>query len=161
MNIPTPVSRVAEIVVMDVKEETLVYDLRVSKAHCLNHTAAFVWKSCDGRNTVPDICRLLEREYKVPVSEDFVWLALDQLRDSALLTDNFPSRANSTSASRREMLKRVGIVSMIAAPIVASIVAPVSTFAGGSCICMNPGNCLVQTTCPSTSNCNSLGICAP
>ena len=32
--------------------ETLVYDLRRHRAHCLNPAATLVWRCCDGRTTV-------------------------------------------------------------------------------------------------------------
>jgi hypothetical protein len=154
-----PIARTNEIVVLEVENETLVYDLRVSEAHCLNETAAFVWKNCDGSNTVTEIAGLIESRYKMPVDGDFVWLALDQLQERKLLADGFVDRSRLTS--RREMIKRVGMASVIAAPIIASVVAPNAAYAAVSCACVNPGACLTQTTCPSTVNCNGSGLCAP
>ena len=154
-----PTARMEEIVVLDANDETLVYDLRLNKAHCLNHTAALVWKSCDGSNTVVDICELLEKKYNARVTDDFVWLALDQLEDVGLLTNEFTGR--NRVGSRREMLKRIGLASMVAVPIIASVVAPRSAYASASCACVNPGACLTQTSCPSQVNCNGAGICAP
>lgn len=154
-----PVARTSEIVVLDVENETLVYDLRVSEAHCLNETAAFVWKNCDGRNTVEDISRLIHDQFNVTADGDFVWLALDQLQERDLLAGDYVERKNVTS--RREMLKKVGMAGIIAAPIIASVVAPSSAYGSVSCACVNPGACLTQTNCPSTVNCNGAGICAP
>jgi len=45
------------IVVQEMPDEVLVYDLDSNKAHCLNQSAALVWKSCDGTNTVGDIVK--------------------------------------------------------------------------------------------------------
>ena len=154
-----PTARTSEIVVLEVENETLVYDLRVSEAHCLNETAAFVWKNCDGSNTVSEIADLIRSRYKMPVDGDFVWLALDQLQERKLLADGFVDRSRLTS--RREMIKRVGMASVIAAPIIASVVAPNAAYGAVSCACVNPGACLTQTTCPSTVNCNGAGLCAP
>ena len=154
-----PTARMEEIVVLDAQDEALVYDLRSNKAHCLNSTAASVWRSCDGSNTVVDICGLLEEKYNARVTDDFVWLALDQLEDIGLLTGGLTR--HDRVGSRREMLKRIGLASMIAVPIIASVVAPRSAYAAASCACVNPGACLTQTTCPSQTNCNGAGICAP
>jgi hypothetical protein len=154
-----PVARTSEIVILEVENETLVYDLRVKEAHCLNETAAFVWKNCDGRNSVTDISQLMEKEFKSTITGDFVWLALDQLQERGLIADGHVARGPVTS--RREMIKRVGMASVIAAPIIASVVAPSSAYASVSCACVNPGACLTQTTCPSTVNCNGGGLCAP
>lgn len=154
-----PVARTSEIVILENEDETLVYDLRISEAHCLNKTAAFVWKNCDGKNTVADISTLLTEHYNDSVNGDFVWLALDQLQERGLLSEPLVDR--SKLPSRREMIKRVGMATVIAAPIIASVVAPNAAYAALSCACVNPGACLTQTTCPSQVNCNGSGLCAP
>ncbi len=43
-----PLARKADLVTKEVADEVLVYDLKSHKAHCLNQTAALVWKYCDG-----------------------------------------------------------------------------------------------------------------
>ncbi len=50
-----PVARKEGLVIQEMPDEVLVYDLDTNKAHCLNQTAAFVCKSCNGRNSVADI----------------------------------------------------------------------------------------------------------
>ena len=50
-----PVARKENLVIQEMPEEVLVYDMDTNKAHCLNRTAAFVWKSCDGKNSVAPI----------------------------------------------------------------------------------------------------------
>jgi len=154
-----PLARTSEIVVLEIKDETLVYDLRVTQAHCLNESAALVWRHCDGQTTVNEISQLIEAHYRNSAPEDFVWLALEQLQERELLDSDAVERVRPTS--RREMIKKIGIASVIAAPIIASMVAPSSVYAAGSCMCINPGACLTQTTCPSVVNCNPSGICAP
>ena len=154
-----PLARTGDIVVLETEGETLVYDLRVSKAHCLNETTASIWKLCDGVRTTSDISKLIGHQHKTSVNCDFVQLALDQLGERDLLADTVVDPAPLTS--RREMIKRISMASVIAAPIIASIVVPTSVHAAGSCRCVNPGACLVQTMCPSQVNCNGSGICAP
>ena len=154
-----PLARTSEIVVLEVEKETLVYDLRVNEAHCLNETAAFVWKYCDGRNTVSDLSDLVGKHYKIPAGGDYVMLALDQLGERGLLAERVIDPTRLTN--RREMIKRVAMASAVAVPIIASVVAPNSAYAAASCACVNPGACLTQTNCPSQVNCNGAGICAP
>jgi hypothetical protein len=155
----TPLARTSDIVVLEVQDETLVYDLRISQAHCLNETAASVWKHCDGKNTASDISKLIGLEHNTLVSDDFVQLALDQLWERSLLADGVVKAPSASS--RREMIKRVGMATVIAAPIVASILVPSSVHAAGSCSCGSPGACITQSMCPNTNNCNGSGICAP
>jgi len=66
-----PSARKTGLVVQDMPDEVLVYDLDSNKAHCLNKSAALVWKSCDGTKTVSDIVRLFESGSGEKVSEDF------------------------------------------------------------------------------------------
>ena len=55
-----PMARQNGLVVQEMPDEVLVYDLDTNKAHCLNQSAALVWKSCDGNNSVGDIVRQFE-----------------------------------------------------------------------------------------------------
>lgn len=154
-----PVARKEGLVIQETTQEVLVFDLTSNKAHCLNQTAAFVWKSCNGNNSIPEITRLFENETGVAVHEDLIWLAIDQLNEKNLL-ENEPA-SKFAGRSRREVIKKIGLATVVALPIVASLTAPTSALASTSCACVGPGDCLTQTTCPSTVNCNGSGICAP
>lgn len=158
-NPKNPIARNTGLVVQELPGEVLVYDLDANKAHCLNETAAFVWRSCDGTNSVADIVREFESNAHGRVSEDLVWLAIDQLQENGLMDVSTESRF--AGQSRREVLKKIGLASMVALPVIASLVTPQSALAAGSCGCINPGACLPQTSCPSTVNCNASGVCAP
>ena len=46
-----PLKREDDFVIVELPEETLVYDRQHTRAHCLNRTAAAVWRACDGRTT--------------------------------------------------------------------------------------------------------------
>jgi hypothetical protein len=153
-----PVARQDGLVMQKVLDELLVYDLRTDKAHCLNRSAALVWKLCDGTNSVDDIVRKFEATDGGKITEDFIWLALNQLHENRLLDSTLPPRF--TGQSRRELLKKIGYVSA-ALPLIASLVAPARMQSLSNCVCVNPGQCISMTTCPSTTNCNFIGICAP
>ena len=159
INSQVPVARKQGLVVQEMPEEVLIYDLDTNKAHCLNNTAAFVWKSCDGKNSVTDIAKMFETDTGKIVQEDLVWLAIEQLNDKNLLNGELAS--NFKGQSRRDVLKKIGFASMIALPIVASLAAPTSVLAVASCACANPGACAAQAGCPSTINCNGASVCAP
>ncbi len=154
-----PVARKEGLVIQETSEEVLVYDLTSNKAHCLNQTAAFVWKSCDGNNSIPEISKLLEKDSGAAIHEDLIWLAIDQLNEKNLLEKEMAS--SFAGRSRREVIKKIGLAAVIALPIVASITAPTSVLASTSCACVAPGDCITQTMCASTVNCNAMGICAP
>ena len=158
-NSQCPIARKSGLVVQEVPDEVLVYDLETNKAHCLNQSAAMIWKSCDGNTSVSDIAKLVENQAGGKVTEDFVWLAIDQLSENNLLEKEISSGFEGTS--RREVIKKIGLASMIAIPVIASLVAPQSAMAAASCGCVNPGACAAQAGCPSTTNCNINGLCAP
>jgi hypothetical protein len=154
-----PVARKSGLVVQEVPDEVLVYDLEANKAHCLNRTAAMVWKSCDGNRSVSDIARSVGAESGVNVSDDLVWLALDQLNESNLLEREV--RANFGGRSRREVIKTIGLSTMIAIPVIASLVAPQSAMASTSCNCTQDSECGLtgpNGQCPSRT-CNGIGRC--
>src|SRR5690348_5320233 len=77
-----PKARHKGLVVQEMPDEVLVYDLNTNKAHCLNDSAAAIWRACDGSNSVADIVNEFQRSGKGTVTEDFVWLALDQLQEN-------------------------------------------------------------------------------
>ena len=119
-----PTARENEIVIQELPDETLVYDLTTNKAVCLNPTSALIWRLCDGKNSIAEICDKLSDELRAPAEENVVYLALDQLRKEGLLANGTYVEDVFKSMSRREVIKEVGFVSAIALPFVASIVAP-------------------------------------
>ena len=160
-NSQRPIARKSGLVVQEVPDEVLVYDLESNKDHCLNQSAAMVWKSCDGNNSVSEIAKLVEGQAGGKVTEDFVWLAIDQLSENNLLEKAISPSFEGTS--RREVIKKIGLASMVAIPVIASLVAPQSALAASSCSCTAPASCgnAPNAGCPNTTRCNSSGLCAP
>jgi hypothetical protein len=160
-NSQCPVARKSGLVVQEMPDEVLVYDLNSNKAHCLNQTAAKVWKACDGNKTVSDIAAGFGKG-----NEDLVWLAIDQLSENELLEAGVVSKFKGQS--RRDVIKKIGLASIIAVPMVASLVAPQNALAAQSCNCVNPTQCTTGpngngrggTVCPAAT-CNGSGHCAP
>lgn len=145
-----PVARRNGLVVQEVPDEVLVYDLDSNKAHCLNKTAALVWKSCNGSNTISDISKLVESQAGGNVSGDIVWLAIDQLSENGLLETQINSKF--AGQSRREVIKKIGLASMVAIPVIASLVAPQNALAVGSCACSANSACAASlVSCPTTT----------
>jgi hypothetical protein len=131
-------------------DEVLVYDLERHKAHCLNHTAALVWKHCNGQTSVTEMVRMLEGEMKTPVPEDVVWLALQQLGKARLLAEQIHTPGGGKRMSRREVIRRLGWGAAVALPLVTSIVAPTAVEAA---TCLGSG-----AACTTGAQCCS-GLC--
>ncbi len=154
INPQTPMARKNGLVIQETTEEVLVYDLETDKAHCLNRTAAFVWKKCDGKTSVEEIVKQFEKQTGSRIEEDLVWLAIDQLSERKLLEKTVASKF--AGESRRSVLKKIGFASVIALPVIASLVAPTAVLAvacsgvqtASSC---GSGNCNRGTPC---SSCN-------
>ena len=54
-----PKARSEGIITKDIDGELLIYDRTCDRAHCLNGTAAAIWKLCDGRRSVAEIAAQL------------------------------------------------------------------------------------------------------
>ena len=149
INSQYPSARKSGLVVQEMPDEVLVYDLDTNKAHCLNETAAFVWKACDGKTSVSEIAEIVDTKSGARISEELVWLAIDQLSENNLLETEL--RADFAGQSRRDVIKKIGLASMVAIPVIASLVAPTSVLASTSCRCNSGQNqqCSNQV-CPST-----------
>ncbi len=154
-----PRLRAHDLVVHDLPDEVLVYDRRTDQAHCLNHTAALVWRACDGTRTPAEIARRLTTTLDTRVSEDLVLLALDQLDAFQLLEASGPT-PHFSALTRRQMVRTLGIAAAVAVPVVTSIVAPTPAQAA-TCIPANQP-CSPTVFCCSPLGCNnSSGKCRP
>ena len=153
-----PQLRQHRLVVDDLPDEVLVYDLDRHQAHCLNRTAALVWRSCDGQSTPADIARRLTAELDTPISTDLVLLALAQLESQHLLERDEAMPAHFAVLSRRQMVRRLGLAAAIAVPVVTSIVAPTAVQAA---TCNPPGApCSPTIACCSVLGCTG-STCGP
>jgi len=111
------------LVIQELPGELLIYNLSTDRAFCLNETSAFVWKQADGKKTVGEIKTLMENEFNAPVNEDLIWLALDQLGRNSLM--DTPAEEKFAGLSRREVVRRIGVSSLVALPVIASLATTV------------------------------------
>lgn len=169
-----PLGRKEDIVVQELNGEVLIYNLKDNKAFCLNETSALVWQLCDGNKSVSEISQAVGGKLNAPVSEDLVWLALDQLKNEKLLANSEEIVPDFNGVSRREVIKKIGLTSVVALPFVSSLVAPKAAQAaspappnqcntvvafntgfGGSC----PDNCVGQPCNGGQNTCAADGTC--
>jgi hypothetical protein len=145
------------LVIQELPGELLVYDMNRHKAHCLNQTAAFIWKRCDGKTPVPEIAARLGKEFNARGDEELIWLALDQLEKSHLLRGRVARPSGGKGVSRREVLRKAGLAAAVGVPLVTSILAP-TAHAQASCRPRDAA-CTANTQCCS-GNCRGNGTCA-
>jgi len=146
-----PRARREGLLVQELPDELLVYDLVRQKAHCLNQTAALIWNRCDGKTSVEQLVRILEKESKGPVDHAVVWMAFDQLSKAHLLKGRTRTWPGPSRISRRELIRRAGAAAAITLPLVSSIVAPDAVQAA---TCLPSGQ-----SCTTSSQCCS-GVCS-
>jgi hypothetical protein len=150
-----PRMREQRLVIDDLPDEVLVYDLDRHKAHCLNKTAAMVWRACDGHSSAAAISRRVTRDLRAPFSRDLVWLALRQLETLHLLEQSLSLPPQFLGMSRRQMIRNLGIAAAVAVPVVTSIVSPTPSQAA---TCAGRGESCLTKSCCSGLSCNG-GTC--
>jgi hypothetical protein len=115
-----PTARVDGLLVEEVDEELVIFDIERHRAHALNAPAATVWRTCDGTRG------LAELQETSGLSEDAVRLAVAQLVDRNLLAET-----SAPGFSRRAVLRGGAIAGAVglALPVIQSIVAPTPAMA--------------------------------
>ncbi|MGE3803625.1 MAG: PqqD family protein [Gemmataceae bacterium] len=144
----------------ELPDEVVVFDRARNQAHCLNRIAACVWRHCDGRNSVPAIAAQVQRELKVAIDEQIVWIALKRL-DKARLLCRPITWPDLDRSARRDALRRMAAAA-IAAPLVMTVLAPTAAQAASSIDTCYGQNSCGNRLCPQGQNCNKsqgLGFC--
>jgi hypothetical protein len=114
-----PLARAEDLIIQEVEDEVLVYDLRIARAHCLSASAALVWKACDGGVGADALAD------KLDLDEEVVLRALAELEEKDLL-DYGPvtvMNGNGNGSTRREFGFRVAKLGALgaAAPMIYSV----------------------------------------
>ena len=144
----TPQARSNGIVVEELADEVLVYDLNRDRAHCLNQTAANVWKLCDGKSSPSEIASRLGTELEPATAQEVVWTAIDQLSRAGLLENKL--KRPTAVISRRDVMKKIAVAAAIVVPVVTTVVAPKA---------MHAATCRPSmAACDSSAQCCS-GVC--
>jgi hypothetical protein len=140
------------LVIRELPEETLVYDLQRHEAFCLNHTAARVWKLCDGKTAPEDIARRLGDG----IDQRLVWMALAQLSRYRLLEKRAVLPESMASMTRRRQLATLGKAAAIAVPAISAVVAPQAAEAS---TCLHAGASCVSSAQCCSQLCGASGQC--
>jgi hypothetical protein len=148
-----PRSRKDHVVIRELDDETLVYDMDRDEAHCLNRTAALVWAQCDGKTTAAQAARALAGKLDASVDTDLVWLAVKQLQRFDLVE----ATAKAPRVSRRDLVLKYAPIAIVLLPVIVSITAPTPAQAA-TCgqFCGSGGGCPLGCRCSF-----STGLCVP
>jgi hypothetical protein len=116
-----PKARLTDLVVEELSgDETIVYDCRIKKAHCLNRTARKIWELCDGQRDVAAITEQVVKDLGVQLDEAMVREGLYRLGELQLLETPF-TPPSGAGVSRRRLLWGAAVTAM---PLIFSIIVP-------------------------------------
>jgi hypothetical protein len=139
-----PRKRGEALVVHELPEEVLVYDLERHKAFCLSKNIAWIWRHCTGQRTPGQIARALEAEIGAPVGEDVMGVALHRLGKAHLLREPIGPPAASARSSRRQLLRHAAALGGL------TILAISAPTVGQAATCLPLGSC-VNSRCTDAS----------
>jgi hypothetical protein len=140
-----PLARKKGLLIERLSDEVLVYDLDRKKAHCLNQAAALIWDHCDGKTSVEEMARILQKKLNAPADLELVHFGLREIGKKNLLDKNRFVLSDKHKFSRRELIRRIGLAASV--PLVMSVLAPRAT-AVASCVkpCTDASQCSAPCT---------------
>src|SRR5262245_55631849 len=121
-----PLAKQEGLLSEDIGDELIVYDENRHRGHCLNRTAALVWRHADGERTIADLAAILQAELDPVADENLVWLAVDRLNAAQLLEAPPLRSADEARAARRQFISKVGLlgIATLLLPLVTSVAPP-------------------------------------
>ena len=142
------------LIVQCVDDELLIYDTEKNKAHCLNSGMRAVWEHCDGKNSLIDILKSLQRKDGKHFTIDYVRLAIKRLLNEQLLEVNVASSL-LPAISRRNVIRKIGAGALIALPVIVSVAIPTPAEAAS---CFDIGHLCTSNTQCCSGHCGLAGI---
>ncbi|MFL6375549.1 MAG: hypothetical protein ACJ73D_12850 [Pyrinomonadaceae bacterium] len=160
-----PRVKTSGLVIKELADETLIYDVDTNTAFCLNAPAAVIMGACDGRSTVADAQRFLAEKAGSAVDDDLIWNTVEEFRRRNLLADGHTVPFSEKHVSRRTLLKQAAAL-RVALPIVMVLAAPPALHAASACIAVGQScqqgsglPCCAGLTCFLTEG--TFGTCQP
>jgi hypothetical protein len=159
----TPQAIWENIVTQELGDELLIYDLSSHKAMNLNEPVAYIWNLCDGKRTISEIKESASRKLNTPLHDEYIFLTLNELNRHNLLVKNDSFDAGSGyligNLSRREAIRKIGLTTVVALPIITALVAPTAADAQSA-----TSKKALGATCATDAECASdccQAICTP
>jgi hypothetical protein len=151
-----PLARTENLVMREVGETLLVFDVSTSECASLEGDATTIWNLCDGTRSVEQLVQ--DAALDGPHARAAVDITLEQLRAVGLLVEGSIGGDGLRGLSRRAMMKRLGVAGA-AIPVVTSLLVPSAAAAQSGCLgvdapCSADGNdvCCPGLTCLNTES---------
>jgi hypothetical protein len=144
-----PRVRTNGLVIKELPDETLIYDVESNTAFCLNKAATVIMNACDGRATIADTRRAVQKDTGSPIEDDLIWNTVEEFRQRNLLADAAEPFTQKL-VPRRTLLKQAAALG-VAVPVVMALAAPPALHAASTCRTQNQGCVLGQPPpcCPN------------
>jgi hypothetical protein len=144
-----PRARRHMLVAEEVDRELIIYDQRTHRAYNLNPTTAMVWRNLDRQMTIEELTKILRRDLTEAADEHLVWASVSELEKAQLLEGETGRSVDDERISRRQMVRRLGLVgaTSLLIPVVSSIVVPDAAAASSPCSC---SACVAPECCGSS-----------
>ena len=149
--------------------QVLIYDARDDRVHLLDTTTGHVFELLEqGEKSREGIVSALATRMNTLESESLLQLSIEELRKANLL-ETGPALPALSDISRRDLLRKVGLVgaAALAIPAIATLTAT-SAYAQASCIangqlCLRSGaiGCCHPNTCNNINSITGIGTCGP
>src|SRR4051794_37094973 len=155
---PLPFVRENGLLVEEVGDETVVYDLDTKDVHCLAPLAATVFHYCDGRTTPAQCATAISEKLGSHTDEDAVLDVVAQFEERGFFRSPMLTVHNENDGySRRDFARRSAVAgaAVFAAPLITSIVAPTAAMAASG-IATGCAGCGKNPDCASNHCCQSV-----
>jgi hypothetical protein len=123
-----PAARRREVIVQELDQETMVYDIERQECHLLNPLAAIVFRHADGETPLGGLAVRAAERLGADVGPTQIEVALDELARVHLLDSPETESAARPSLTRRAAAKRLATL-VLATPLVTSLIAPTPAMA--------------------------------
>jgi hypothetical protein len=153
--IKLPSLRTENLVIQELPNELLIYDLEKDKAFCLNETARLIMDECHNGTSIDEAIINLNRKLKKQLSEEMIWMVVEQFKKFDLLKDDYRLPVQTTRVTRRRILQSAAALGL-ALPVITSLVAPTAVNAQSNSCAMTSEMCVFQ---PPFDNCCPGGTC--
>ena len=107
-----PKARSENLLVEEVAGELLIYDVSNNRAHCLNESAAAIWRHCDGSRSIGKLAKHLFPNLEASGAQRLVGVGVERLRRRRLVESSVAAPP-AVDLSKRQLLKKVAILAAV------------------------------------------------
>jgi hypothetical protein len=160
------VSQTSDWVVRQLGSETVVYDRRTHRAHCLGRVAAAIWRAQDGSGDPRQVVRRASAALREPVDEETFGRVWRRLKRAGLVrsvgSGPITEQPVIAAGTRRRLVRGLGAAAGL---MVLSVATRSPAQAAATCLrngepCTRSSHCCSHCCNVNSSHCSGGGECA-